>query len=126
MPGWHQVEIEGRHADLAFVADRGPDAKVEVGNGRRHLPAPELGVFQLADEGEGHGVDSDCAQGSAVATGAGAAATRTTIHKPTRMMAPPMSTARGQLFVERQGACDHAGNRHQQDERRHLVDAIFD
>ena len=90
--GRHEVEIEGRHADLSFVADLGPDAKVEAGNRRRHLPPPEVGVFQRADKGEGHGVDSGCAQGSAVAAGAGVGATRTTIHKPTRMMPPPIST----------------------------------
>ena len=52
---WRQVEVEGRHADLSLVAEFGPDAEVEAGNRRCHLSAPEIGVFQLADEGEGHG-----------------------------------------------------------------------
>src|SRR5215468_8362348 len=82
-----QVEVEGRHPDLPLVAELGPDAEVEAWYRRRHLAAPQRGVLQLADQGEGH------RQRSAATTAVGAGVTRTTIHKPARMMAPPMSTS---------------------------------
>src|SRR5262249_52361237 len=86
--GWRQIEIERGHPDLSLVADIGPDPEVEPWNRRRHLSPPQICIFQLADEGEGH----ESSQFSAGPTAAGAAATSTTNQPPTRITAPPMRT----------------------------------